>query len=119
MGISKKYGSRSMEACSETRQHTWCPDWTPISQSKRPPPTLAPEYEAYLRSADFRVALTLIPYDGYRVEEAKRAAEQIGRPFIEVAPIGLQFWDLNHLIAESRDLASERVVERWSAAEGR
>jgi hypothetical protein len=89
------------------------------SQSPRPSPTLAPEYEAYLRSADFRVALTLIPYDGYRVEEAKRAAEQIGRPFIEVDPIDLKFWDLNHLIAESRDLASLRVVERWSAPEGR
>jgi hypothetical protein len=72
-----------------------------------------------LQSADFRVALTLIPYDGYRVEEAKRAAEQVGRPFVEVEPTGLQFWDLNHLVAASRDLASRRVVERWSAAEGR
>ena len=71
-------------ACSETCRHTGVRIGRRFAQSKGPFPTLAPEYEAYLRSADFKVALTLIPYDGYRVEEAKRVAEQIGRPFIEV-----------------------------------
>ena len=87
------------------------------SQLKGPPPTLTADYEAYLRSDDFRVALTLIPYDGYRLEEAKRVAEQTGRLFLELEPAGLQFWDLNHLIAESRDLASQRVSDPWAAME--
>ena len=49
-----------------------------IRNRKGPSPTLAPEYEAYLRSADFRVALTLIPYDGYRVEEADGIRSRLG-----------------------------------------
>lgn len=75
-------------------------------------PTLLPEYRAYLTSKDFSVALTLVPYDGYRLDEAKRVAEQIGRPFLEIEPRGLQTLDGGHLDAASRDVATRRLIDR-------
>ena len=86
---------------------------TNSAQLKGPPPTLLPEYAAYLASRKFSVGLTLIPYDGYRLDEAKRFAEQIGTPFIEIAPNDLQSFDPSHLDAVGRDVATRRLVDRW------
>jgi hypothetical protein len=77
-------------------------------------PTLSPEYEAYLASRDFSVVLTLIPYDGHRLDEAKRVAEQIGRPFLQIEPNDLQSLDGGHLSAESRDVVTRRLMDRFS-----
>jgi len=87
---------------------------TNSAQLKGPPPTLLPEYAAYLASRKFSVGLTLIPYDGYRLDEAKRFAEQIGTPFIEIAPDDLQSYDPGHLDAVGRDVATRRLIDRWS-----
>jgi hypothetical protein len=77
-------------------------------------PTLLPEYGAYLVSKDLSVVLTLIPYDGYRLDEAKRVAEEIGRPFLPVEPKDLQSLDGGHLTAASRTVATRRLIDRWS-----
>ena len=83
MGISRN-GSGAWRRIPKHAGTHGVRDWTPICRDRKGRLRHSrPECEAYLRSADFKVALTLIPYDGYRVEEAKRAAEQIGRPLIE------------------------------------
>jgi hypothetical protein len=87
---------------------------TDSAQLKGAHPTLLPEYGAYLASKDFSVALTLIPYDGYRLDEAKRVAEQIGRPFLQIEPNDLQSLDGGHLNAVSRDVATRRLIDRLS-----
>lgn len=87
---------------------------TNSTQLKGPPPTLLPEYAAYLASRKFSVGLTLIPYDGYRLDEAKRFAEQIGVPFVEIVPDDLQAFDPSHLDAVGRDVATRRLIDRWS-----
>lgn len=81
-------------------------------QLKGAHPTLLPEYGAYLASRDVRVALTLIPYDGYRLDEAKRVSDRIGRPFLEIEPNDLQTLDGGHLNAVSRDVATLRLIDR-------
>jgi hypothetical protein len=83
-------------------------------QLRGPPPTLLPEYGAYLASKDLSVVLTLVPYDGYRLDEAKRVAEEIGRPFLPVEPKDLQSLDGGHLTAASRAVATRRLIDRWS-----
>lgn len=80
-------------------------------QPKGPHASLLPEYAAYLTSRDF-VALTLVPYDGHRLEEAKRVAEQVGRPFLEIEPTHLQSLDGGHLNAVSRNIATRRLIDR-------
>ena len=83
------------------------------SEPKGPHPTLLPEYVAYLQSQKFNVVLTLIPHEGSRPDEARRTADQIGRPFILVDPKELQTLDGGHLIAGSRDIATQRLIDGW------
>jgi hypothetical protein len=79
-------------------------------ERKGPHLTLLPEYDAYLASKDF-VALTLVPYDGHRLEEATRAAEQVGRPFLQIEPNDLETLDGGHLNAVSRNIATRRLID--------
>jgi hypothetical protein len=89
------------------------------SQLKGAHPTLLPEYRAYLASNDLDVALTLVPYDGYRLDEAKRVAEQIGKPFLQIDPKDLQSLDGGHLNAASRAVATRHLIDRWPEPAGK
>jgi hypothetical protein len=81
-----------------------------VGRPKGPPPTLLPEYANYLKAKESVVVLTLIPYDGHRLDEAMRFAAQIGKPFLEIAPDDLGSFDSGHLNEIGRGLATKRLV---------
>lgn|SRR5215471_16965521 len=80
-------------------------------QPKGPHLALLPKYRDYLASRDSRVVLTLVPYDDYRVDEAKLIAEQTGRPFLQIEPADLQSLDGGHLNAGSRSIVTRRMLD--------
>jgi hypothetical protein len=81
-------------------------------QPKGPHLALLPEYRDYLVSRDSRVVLTLVPYNDYRVDEAKLIAEQTGRPFLHIESGDLQSLDGGHLNARSRAIVTRRLLDR-------
>jgi hypothetical protein len=69
---------------------------------------------AFERSLDSRsrhaAVLTLVPFPGYSLEEARGEAARLGRPFVAIEPYGLTYLDGDHLNAMGRAEATRRLA---------
>jgi hypothetical protein len=54
--------------------------------------------------------VVIVPFQGYRPENARRLAREGGFPFVELSSDGLLFWDNNHLTASGRALATAETA---------
>ena len=65
------------------------------------------------RSRGTRVVLTLVPRPKARPAVARRLAAQLGVPFLEISPRGLEVADNSHLTRDSARRFSRRLVEHF------
>src|SRR5262249_30123423 len=66
----------------------------------------------FLRRNGIRAIATMIPFDGYDAQAARRLAQRSGVPFLQIPSQGLETWDTHHLTERSRELATEALATR-------
>src|SRR5581483_7525762 len=65
------------------------------------------------RQRNIQIVFTSLPYDGYDPQFGRRVANRLGRPYVEVAPDGIQLvWDGVHMAGGGRALFSRRLADR-------